>query len=417
MRPPTRSLAGCVLLSGVLGSIHAYSLFIESFESDLGVGRGGAGAPYSVALASLTLAVLVSHRLFRLVPGPLVVLIASGGAAIGLLLAASANSLAGVVLGYGIVFGAFNGLGYAFSLQRASESNPDRRGFALGLVTAAYALGGASTALVLDKHVAASGATSALRWLALAIAVTGIVTSALLANNDSPARGSSARLSSANLRTLAPLWMAYLLAVLAGLMALGHAAAIVDDAGGPGGAAVVAAGLASACRRPDGDRSSAAPTSTRIGHCARRRCHGFSWCRPDGRRSRDCFHLRSVNSHLPARCRPEIRSGRLLPGLRPCIHRLGHRWFGRSRRRRPPIRSDRLLPDTHVPGRRSGHRFSCRRQTAVRRQGVGRLVDRHQFGDDDQSHNGDIDYAHHFERLLHVVPAQVARRDLVIQVL
>ncbi|MDG2160671.1 MAG: hypothetical protein P8K65_04685 [Acidimicrobiales bacterium] len=246
MRPPTRSLAGCVLLSGVLGSIHAYSLFIESFESDLGVGRGEAGAPYSVALASLTLAVLVSHRLFRLVPGPLVVLIASGGAAIGLLLAASANSLAGVVLGYGIVFGAFNGLGYAFSLQRASESNPDRRGFALGLVTAAYALGGASTALVLDKHVAASGATSALRWLALAIAVTGIVTSALLANNDSPARGSSARLSSANLRTLAPLWMAYLLAVLAGLMALGHSAAIVDDAGGPGGAAVVAAGLASA---------------------------------------------------------------------------------------------------------------------------------------------------------------------------
>ena len=246
MRPPTRSLVGCVLLSGVLGSIHAYSLFIESFESDLGVGRGEAGAPYSVALASLTVVVLVSHLLFRLVPGPLVVLIASGGAAIGLLLAASANSLAGVVLGYGVVFGAFNGLGYAFSLQRASESNPDRRGFALGLVTAAYALGGASTALVLDKQVAASGATSGLRWLALAIAVTGIVTSVLLTNNDSPVRGSSARLSSANLRILAPLWTAYLLAVLAGLMALGHAAAIVDDADGPGGAAVMAAGLASA---------------------------------------------------------------------------------------------------------------------------------------------------------------------------
>ena len=246
MRPPTRSLVGCVLLSGVLGSIHAYSLFIESFESDLGVGRGEAGAPYSVALASLTVVVLVSHLLFRLVPGPLVVLIASGGAAIGLLLAASANSLAGVVLGYGVVFGAFNGLGYAFSLQRASESNPDRRGFALGLVTAAYALGGASTALVLDKQVAASGATSGLRWLAVAIAVTGIVTSVLLTNNDSPARRSPARLSSANLRILAPLWTAYLLAVLAGLMALGHAAAIVDDAGGPGGAAVVAAGLASA---------------------------------------------------------------------------------------------------------------------------------------------------------------------------
>ena len=246
MRPPTRSLAGCVLLSGALGSIHAYSLFIESFESDLGVGRGEVGTPYSVALASLTVVVLVSHPLFRVVPGSLVALIASGGATIGLLLAASANSLTGVVLGYGVVFGAFNGLGYAFSLQRASESNQDRRGFALGLVTAAYALGGASTALVFDKHVAASGATSALRWLALAIAVTGIITSVLLANGGSPGRGSPARLSCANLRVLAPLWTAYLLAVLAGLMALGHAAAIVDDAGGPGGAAVVAAGLASA---------------------------------------------------------------------------------------------------------------------------------------------------------------------------
>ncbi len=87
MRPPTRTLVGCVLLSGALGTMHAYSLFIETFESALGVGRGGASSAYSVALASLTVVVLVGHPLFRRVPGPLVALVAGGGAALGLLIA------------------------------------------------------------------------------------------------------------------------------------------------------------------------------------------------------------------------------------------------------------------------------------------------------------------------------------------
>ena len=411
MRPPTRSLAGCVLLSGVLGSIHAYSLFIESFESDLGVGRGEAGAPYSVALASLTVVVLVSHRLFRLVPGPLVVLIASGGAAIGLLLAASANSLAGVVLGYGIVFGAFNGLGYAFSLQRASESNPDRRGFALGLVTAAYALGGASTALVLDKHVAASGATSALRWLALAIAVTGIVTSALLANNDSPARGSSARLSSANLRTLAPLWTAYLLAVLAGLMALGHAAAIVDDAGGPGGAAVVAAGLASAS---GGLWIALVADRTATDRLLR--------LLPLG--SATVLVVAAMASHgvvlMVAVAGIAFTYGALIAIYPLAVaQRFGQDGYSQAYGRVftawgtaglvGPVGAGHLFEVT------GSYRIPMFLAAAA---AIGSAVVARQLSvDNDQSHNGDIDYTHHFERLLHVVPAQVARRDLVIQVL
>ena len=246
MRPPTRTLVGCVLLSGALGTMHAYSLFIEPFESALGVGRGGASSAYSVALASLTVVVLVGHPLFRRVPGPLVALVAAGGAALGLLIASTATSLTSLVVGYGVVFGAFNGLGYAFSLQRAAEANPGRRGLALGLVTAAYALGGASAAVLLDGQIAENDAPGALRSLALAIAATGIATSLLVGTDRAMTRGPAAPLTRPDIRLVARLWAAYGLAVFAGLMALGHGAAIVDEAGGPAAAAVALAGLASA---------------------------------------------------------------------------------------------------------------------------------------------------------------------------
>ena len=247
MRPRDRTLLACVLLSGALGTIHSFSLFIEPFEDDLRAGRGGVAAVYSVALVTLTLVVLIGHPLFRWLPGPMVVLLAAGGAAVGLLLAASASSLVGLLIGYGIVFGGCNGLGYAFGLQRAAEANPDRRGLALGLVTAAYAMGGAIAALLLGGQIDASGAATALRSLALGISATGLIAATLIAGG-SPAQalGSVARLSGTDRRLVVRFWVAYGLAVVAGLMALGHAAAIVDAAGGPGGATVVVAGLASA---------------------------------------------------------------------------------------------------------------------------------------------------------------------------
>jgi hypothetical protein len=247
MRPRDRTLLACVLLSGALGTIHSFSLFIGPFEADLGAGRGGVAAVYSVALVTLTLVVLTGHPLFRWLPGPMVVLVATGGAAVGLLLAASASSLIGLLVGYGIVFGGCNGLGYAFGLQCAAEANPDRRGLALGLVTAAYALGGAIAALLLGDQIDASGAATALRSLALGISATGLIAAILLAGGlPSQARGSATRLSGTDRRLVVRFWVAYGLAVVAGLMALGHAAAIVDAAGGPGGATVVVAGLASA---------------------------------------------------------------------------------------------------------------------------------------------------------------------------
>ena len=101
MRPATRTLAACVVLSAVLGTIHAFSLFIDPFEEGLDAARGAVSSVYSLALVALTLAVLTGHPLFRRLPGPLVALGAAGGAAAGLLVASSAASIAVLIVGYG----------------------------------------------------------------------------------------------------------------------------------------------------------------------------------------------------------------------------------------------------------------------------------------------------------------------------
>lgn len=257
MRPATRTLAACVVLSAVLGTIHAFSLFIDPFEEGLDAGRGAVSSVYSLALVALTLAVLTGHPLFRRLPGPLVALGAAGGAAAGLLLASSAASIAVLIVGYGLVFGASNGLGYAFSLQQGAEANPDRRGFAIGLVTAAYALGAALGALFLDARIEAVGAPGALRSLAVVIVVAGVVSAILLATGTQVAPASDQAPPARTLagpvaldrQLLIRLWTAYGLATLAGLMALGHAAAIAEEAGGSEGVGVttvVVAGIASA---------------------------------------------------------------------------------------------------------------------------------------------------------------------------
>lgn len=232
-----------MLLSGSLGTIHAWSLFVIPLEADLSVGRGAMSTVYSVALASLTVVVLVGHPLFRHLPGAVITTISALGAAGGLLLAAEVSSLAGLVLGYGIVFGGANGLGYAFALQRSAEATPDRRGWALGLVTAAYALGAATAAVALEARIDAAGPEGGLRLLACLILGIGLISALLVGGVRSTAGGADRTLSEDDRRLVGRLWAAYGLAVLAGLTALGHAAAVVQEAGGPDGVAVAVAGF------------------------------------------------------------------------------------------------------------------------------------------------------------------------------
>ena len=242
-----RTLVGCVLLSGALGTIHAWSLFLQPLEAHLDVGRGRVSAVYSVALLAITVAVLVGHRLFPRLPGRDVAVLSAGVSTVGLLVAAGADSWPTLLAGYGILFGLANGLGYAFALQRSAEVDPGAGGRAMALVTAAYALGAATAGVGLASVVDVHGAERGLRVLALAVGMAGAASASLVGGDRSPLPGRPlASTTGADRQGLLRLWLAYGLAVLAGLTVLGHAAAIVDEAGGAGDTAVTTANFASA---------------------------------------------------------------------------------------------------------------------------------------------------------------------------
>lgn len=242
-------LLGASALSGVLGTIHAFSIFIAPFEAKLAAQRWLVSLVYSIALVCLTIAVLVSHRLFARMSGSMLVAAVGIATALGLLIAAQATSFAVLVLAYGVVFGSANGVGYAFSLHIAAAANPGRPGLAIGVVTAAYALGAAAAALLLDDIVRLRGPAVTLRLLALGVVAVALAVSLGLRRSGGDA-ASVRSVATSNRATMAPavmvrLWVAYGFAVVAGLTALGHAAPLVEAAGGSESLSVRSVAMAS----------------------------------------------------------------------------------------------------------------------------------------------------------------------------
>ncbi len=239
-------LLASLLLSLVLGTVHAFSLFLEPLEARFEVGRSEASLTYSLALAAITLGVLVGHRVYdRLQPALLAPLLCLAGAA-GLALAALAPSLGLVWLGYGLCFGLANGLGYGFALQYAAQANPTRAGLAMGLVTAVYGLGAALAPLPLWWALSLGGPGGGFVLLAVLLLAVALPIALLLRSADLPfhARVPDAASSPpADRRSLALLWLGYGSGVAAGLAAIGHATGIAQ-AGGLDEAAIRLAPLA-----------------------------------------------------------------------------------------------------------------------------------------------------------------------------
>ncbi len=220
------TLAAASILSAVLGSVHAFSVFLAPLEASFGASRAAVSLTYSLALVSLTLAVLLGHRFYARWRASTFVIWVSVMAAGGAIVAAYAPSLTIVWLGYGVLFGAANGLGYGFGLQIAAQASKGHEGLAMGIVTAAYALGAAVSPPLFAE---AGGYQPAMLGLAGGLIVFGGVSAVLL-------RASGVRFQEQSARTPAPLpdkeaivllWLGYGAGVAGGLMAIGHAAGIV----------------------------------------------------------------------------------------------------------------------------------------------------------------------------------------------
>ncbi len=235
MPRPWLCLVAGVLLTTSLGSIHAFSVFLEPLERSFAAPRAQVSLLYSVALVALTLAVLVGHRVYRAMAPARVAAISCFIAAAGSFLAAGAPSLLLTAAGYSLLFGAANGLGYGFSLFAVSHAMPDRKGLAMGTVTAFYAVGASLFAKLFDRLIDVGGIGLAFSAIGTVLILVGVLANVLLRLSrvrlpQGPVADGEGSLRPWR-RSLVLLWLGYGLGAAAGLMAIGHAAGIAAAAG------------------------------------------------------------------------------------------------------------------------------------------------------------------------------------------
>lgn len=229
------ALTGAMLLSLVLGSIHAFSVLLPEMERTFDTGRMSASLTYSLALATLAIAVLIGHRLYAKVAPAIYVaatgLLAAAGCLAAGLAAGFGGSVGMVWIGYGVLFGGANGLGYGYALQFSAQAAPNRKGLAMGAVNAAYALGAVVFPIPLAAMLETSGWTAALFMLALAVIMISAISSILLARSQmryQPAAPHSPPGAAVSWQTVALLWLGYCSAVTTGLMVMAQATGIAE---------------------------------------------------------------------------------------------------------------------------------------------------------------------------------------------
>ncbi len=220
-----------MLVTFVLGSVHAFSVFIVPLEKLLELARSEISLIYSFALVAITLAVLLGYRIYTCLPAWWLVFVTCATAAAGLMLASTATNWWLLFFGYSLAFGFSNGIGYGFCLQLVGRVMPEIRGFAMGAVTASYALGSILFAKIFAWRIELASVESAL--LAIAFALLGCGTVAALMLRSAGASYGNVGIVASPLsvaldqRKIVQFWIAYMTSVFAGLMAIGHAAGIV----------------------------------------------------------------------------------------------------------------------------------------------------------------------------------------------
>lgn len=251
---PARMLLGAILYCFFFGAFYAWSVLVVPLEAALGVSRTTISSGYSVSIVSFTLAVLVSDRALPLASSAMLAAGSCFLGAIGLIGAWLAASLAGILIGYGVILGFANGFGYAVALHIIATSGIRRTGLATGAVVGAYAAGGVLLSPVFQAALTRLSPFETLGGFGLVMAIVGLATGWLLksapASAATPARAAAAPSETpardqGERGLIARLWAGYVLGAFSGLMAVGHAAPIIVSLGGAEATAVLGPSLIS----------------------------------------------------------------------------------------------------------------------------------------------------------------------------
>src|SRR4051812_27753731 len=229
------ALWAAALLMAALGTFHAWSVMVQPLQDELQASRSTVSAVYALATVLFAASMLLEPAVHRRVPA---VVLGAGSAllaAAGLALAAVPTEAA-VFAGYGVLFAAANGLGYGFAVHVAATVG-SRSGATAGVMVAAYALGGTVVTPLLSVAARDASVSAAFLGLAAVMAVVAALQVVLLAPAEPviPRPHGGAAVGWAALgrdRIFWLLWAGFLGGSAAGLVVIGHGAAIVASLGG-----------------------------------------------------------------------------------------------------------------------------------------------------------------------------------------
>ena len=239
---PWRVLAASTALNAPIGSLYAFSVFLQPLEALLGLTRADLAFVFALAAASFGAGMMVAPSLYPIAATPLLVTACAVANALGLALAATAGGLTQLAIGYGVLFGVGGGAAYILVQQMVNLSVTRRQGLVNGYIVSLLPAGAMIAAPIFGWAIRAFGVRATLGGFAAVLAMTGFASAWLVAHAGVAASAETGDVTLPEReRRRAVFWrlsIVFFLAASAGLMVLSQAAGIIAAYGGAAALAV-----------------------------------------------------------------------------------------------------------------------------------------------------------------------------------
>jgi MFS family permease len=218
-----------------VGALYAYSVFLRPLEALLGVGRADLALVFAVAAAGFGVGMMLAPALYGRLGTPWLVLGCAAASTVGIALAATAEGLVRLAVGYGVLFGLGGGAAYILVQQMANHVVTARRGLMNGYIVSLLPAGAMVAAPTFGWSIRVFGVRATLGGFAATLALSGLVSAWLTARAGIALSAGEAVAVQETERRRAVFWqlsLVFFLAASAGLMVLSQGAGIIAAYGG-----------------------------------------------------------------------------------------------------------------------------------------------------------------------------------------
>jgi hypothetical protein len=211
-------------------------VFLQPLEALLGLSRAELAFVFGLATVGFGAGMNLAPYVYGAAATAVLVAACAAAASLGIALAATADGLSRLAIGYGVLFGAGGGAAYILMQQAVNLAVTRRQGLVNGYIVALYPAGAMIAAPLFGWSIREFGVRATLGGLATVLAVTGAIGAWLIARSGVTltAAAASAAADETDRRRAVfwRLWMVFFLAASAGLMVLSQAAGIITAYGG-----------------------------------------------------------------------------------------------------------------------------------------------------------------------------------------